>query len=275
MNQDTPDSTLDRVLRCVRQEFSFIVPITADTSFSEELHLDDLDLTELGMAIEKEFGVEISDEHFGQIDTPLAYAQALDRGAFTTVWRSSPPEPPPSIPAPAPPSSATPTSDQLAQARLLVDQAFETWKASVGGTELRPILAEAFAKALAERVEGTAVSPAETPPQELARASRELLDALRADPTVIPGRSPRLCGMRIALEVALRRHTVHVAQEEKFARVVQELVRRLRTATAEPFSAGGPYVQGACAGLEDALRTHGTEALPRSAGSEFDPDYDL
>lgn len=43
--------------------------ITESTSFTEDLHADSLDLFELAMALEEEFGVEIPSEDLEQITT--------------------------------------------------------------------------------------------------------------------------------------------------------------------------------------------------------------
>ena len=43
--------------------------ITAETSFTEDLHADSLDLFELAMALEEEFSVEIPSEDLEKITT--------------------------------------------------------------------------------------------------------------------------------------------------------------------------------------------------------------
>ena len=43
--------------------------ITENTSFTEDLHADSLDLFELAMALEEEFGVEIPSEDLDKITT--------------------------------------------------------------------------------------------------------------------------------------------------------------------------------------------------------------
>lgn len=52
--------------------------ITESTSFTEDLHADSLDLFELAMALEEEFGVEIPSEDLEQITTIGAAADYLE-----------------------------------------------------------------------------------------------------------------------------------------------------------------------------------------------------
>lgn len=52
--------------------------ITESTSFTEDLHADSLDLFELAMALEEEFGVEILSEDLEQITTIGAAAAYLE-----------------------------------------------------------------------------------------------------------------------------------------------------------------------------------------------------
>lgn len=52
--------------------------ITESTSFTEDLHADSLDLFELAMALEEEFGVEIPSEDLEQITTIGAVAAYLE-----------------------------------------------------------------------------------------------------------------------------------------------------------------------------------------------------
>lgn len=52
--------------------------ITEDTSFTEDLHGDSLDLFELAMALEEEFGVEIPNEDLEKITTVGAVAAYLE-----------------------------------------------------------------------------------------------------------------------------------------------------------------------------------------------------
>lgn len=52
--------------------------ITESTSFTEDLHADSLDLFELAMVLEEEFGVEIPSEDLEQITTIGAAATYLE-----------------------------------------------------------------------------------------------------------------------------------------------------------------------------------------------------
>lgn len=52
--------------------------ITAETSFMDDLHADSLDLFELAMALEEEFGVEIPSEDLEKITTVGAAAAYLE-----------------------------------------------------------------------------------------------------------------------------------------------------------------------------------------------------
>lgn len=52
--------------------------ITENTSFTEDLHADSLDLFELAMALEEEFGVEIPSEDLEKITTVGAAAAYLE-----------------------------------------------------------------------------------------------------------------------------------------------------------------------------------------------------
>ena len=52
--------------------------ITESTSFTEDLHADSLELFELAMALEEEFGVEIPSEDLEQITTIGAAAAYLE-----------------------------------------------------------------------------------------------------------------------------------------------------------------------------------------------------
>ena len=53
--------------------------ITENTSFTEDLHADSLDLFELAMALEEEFGVEIPSEDLEKITTVGAAAATWKR----------------------------------------------------------------------------------------------------------------------------------------------------------------------------------------------------
>lgn len=52
--------------------------ITETTSFTEDLHADSLDLFELAMALEEEFGVEIPSEDLEKITTVGSAAAYLE-----------------------------------------------------------------------------------------------------------------------------------------------------------------------------------------------------
>lgn len=54
--------------------------ITENTSFTEDLHADSLDLFELAMALEEEFGVEIPSEDLEKITTV---------GGAAHIWRNN------------------------------------------------------------------------------------------------------------------------------------------------------------------------------------------
>ena len=56
--------------------------ITENTSFTEDLHADSLDLFELAMALEEEFGVEIPSEDLEKITTvgaATAYHKSIQK----------------------------------------------------------------------------------------------------------------------------------------------------------------------------------------------------
>lgn len=53
--------------------------ITETTSFTEDLHADSLDLFELAMALEEEFGVEIPSEDLEKITTVGSAAAYLEQ----------------------------------------------------------------------------------------------------------------------------------------------------------------------------------------------------
>lgn len=55
-----------------------VAEITETTSFTEDLHADSLDLFELAMALEEEFGVEIPSEDLEKITTVGAAAAYLE-----------------------------------------------------------------------------------------------------------------------------------------------------------------------------------------------------
>ena len=62
--------TLERVKKVIVQQLSVEEPeVTAEASFTNDLGADSLDLVELVMAFEEEFGVEIPDDAAEKIAT--------------------------------------------------------------------------------------------------------------------------------------------------------------------------------------------------------------
>ncbi len=65
-----PDTTEDRLRKIIAEQLgvdeNLIVP---SASFAKDLNADSLDLVELIMSIEEEFGIEISDENAEKIET--------------------------------------------------------------------------------------------------------------------------------------------------------------------------------------------------------------
>jgi acyl carrier protein len=75
------DSTLERVRKIMVDNLEMDIDpdkITPDARFREDLELDSLDLVELIMEFEKEFGSEISDEEAQRIETVGQAVQYLD-----------------------------------------------------------------------------------------------------------------------------------------------------------------------------------------------------
>jgi acyl carrier protein len=66
----SPETTEDRLRKIIAEQLgvdeNLIVP---SASFAKDLNADSLDLVELIMSIEEEFGVEISDENAEKIET--------------------------------------------------------------------------------------------------------------------------------------------------------------------------------------------------------------
>ena len=61
---------LERIVEIVKEQLNVSdVAITADTSFEKDLEVDSLDLFELVMALEDEFGVEIPSEDLEKLET--------------------------------------------------------------------------------------------------------------------------------------------------------------------------------------------------------------
>ncbi|NLW22253.1 MAG: acyl carrier protein [Tissierellia bacterium] len=60
----------DQIRRIISEQFNIDEDsITMETSFREDLNADSLDLVELIMALEDEFGLEVEDEAVEAIDT--------------------------------------------------------------------------------------------------------------------------------------------------------------------------------------------------------------
>lgn len=60
----------EKVLKILSEQFSMVyVEIEMETSFKEDLGADSLDLFEVLMALEEEFGIEIPPEDFEQLTT--------------------------------------------------------------------------------------------------------------------------------------------------------------------------------------------------------------
>ena len=61
---------LERVAEIIKEQLNMKdVEIRMETSFKEDLEVDSLDLFELVMALEEEFGIEIASEDLDQITT--------------------------------------------------------------------------------------------------------------------------------------------------------------------------------------------------------------
>lgn len=68
----------EKVLKILSEQFSMVyVEIEMETSFKEDLGADSLDLFEMLMALEEEFGIEIPPEDFEQLTTGRAVIDYL------------------------------------------------------------------------------------------------------------------------------------------------------------------------------------------------------
>ncbi len=60
----------EKIIKLIAEQFNINESeITVDTSFNDDLNADSLDLVELIMALEDEFGLEIEDEEVEKIKT--------------------------------------------------------------------------------------------------------------------------------------------------------------------------------------------------------------
>ena len=69
---------LQKIIEITAETLGAEESITENTSFTEDLHADSLDLFELAMALEEEFGVEIPSEDLEKITTVGAAAAYLE-----------------------------------------------------------------------------------------------------------------------------------------------------------------------------------------------------
>ncbi len=64
------ESTAEKVRQIIAKTLTIEVEKVIDTAgLADDLGADSLDMAELGMALQEEFGVEIADEQLGQIRT--------------------------------------------------------------------------------------------------------------------------------------------------------------------------------------------------------------
>ena len=69
---------LERVIEIIQEQLNLDgVEITEDSSFKDDLGADSLDLFELVMAFEEEYGVEIPSEDLAQITTVAAVVEYM------------------------------------------------------------------------------------------------------------------------------------------------------------------------------------------------------
>lgn len=72
----TTDTNLDRICRVIAEQLG-AERVDADDALVEKLGADSLDLIEIVMAVEDEFGVEIPDEAAETCTTPRRYAEVV------------------------------------------------------------------------------------------------------------------------------------------------------------------------------------------------------
>lgn len=73
------ESAEERLRKLIAKELSVNEEdVTLDADFTEDLNADSLDLVELMMAVEEEFGVKISDEEGDKIRTLRAALEYLE-----------------------------------------------------------------------------------------------------------------------------------------------------------------------------------------------------
>ena len=68
---------LERVVEIIKEQLNFEGEITEESSFKDDLGADSLDLFELVMAFEEEYGVEIPSEDLEQITTVGAVVEYM------------------------------------------------------------------------------------------------------------------------------------------------------------------------------------------------------
>jgi acyl carrier protein len=79
----TSREILDRVTAIVTEQLCLeFMPIRTDANFSTELGADSLDVVELVMALEEEFGIEIPDEAAAKITTIEEAAKFIEQKLY-------------------------------------------------------------------------------------------------------------------------------------------------------------------------------------------------